>query len=345
MIEFVSRLPAGYQEVEYIQSSGTQYINTAYALKSEKQRFVCRFLYTNITTKGLCGAQIRTTGQCDIIPWGNSATSITVFAGNTESLGSVSTTANTIYDVDITVNNGTSSGTFGGTNITGSYRTSIITNLPIYLFTINYSGSAHPNGSISGRIYLCRIYDNDTLVRDFVPCYRKADNIAGLYDLVNGVFYGNAGSGAFAVGADVSGGLAVMPGGIIPQKYALRRRILASGGIQAQPNLTIQLLGTFYYNEKSYAAVMVGGNKYDVPQTITVTSGSVITLIVQPGVFFNSSTKDAQIVVNNEIKAIDKGTLQLLTYDYTVNEDCVIESAVLAEAMSGNKTFALRLTT
>ena len=30
MIEFISRLPKGYQEVEYIESSGTQYIDTGY---------------------------------------------------------------------------------------------------------------------------------------------------------------------------------------------------------------------------------------------------------------------------------------------------------------------------
>ena len=34
MIEFTSRLPSNYQEVEYIQSSGTQYIDTGVAATS-----------------------------------------------------------------------------------------------------------------------------------------------------------------------------------------------------------------------------------------------------------------------------------------------------------------------
>jgi len=42
-----------------------------------------------------------------------------------------------------------------------------------------------------------------TPIRNFVPCYRKADNVIGLYDMVEGKFYTNAGTGAFTKGADV----------------------------------------------------------------------------------------------------------------------------------------------
>ena len=55
----------------------------------------------------------------------------------------------------------------------------------------------------SYRLYSCRITEGGEIKRDFVPCYRKSDNVAGLFDKVNGVFYTNAGSGTFIVGADV----------------------------------------------------------------------------------------------------------------------------------------------
>ena len=55
----------------------------------------------------------------------------------------------------------------------------------------------------SGALYHChmklwsyKFYDNyetNNLVRDLVPCYRKSDKKPGLYDLVNGVFYMNQG--------------------------------------------------------------------------------------------------------------------------------------------------------
>ena len=38
-------------------------------------------------------------------------------------------------------------------------------------------------------IYYCKIYDSqDTLLRDYVPCYRKSDNKVGMYDMVEGTF-------------------------------------------------------------------------------------------------------------------------------------------------------------
>ena len=41
------------------------------------------------------------------------------------------------------------------------------------------------------------------LVRNFIPAKRNSDNVLGLYDLVNNVFYTNAGSGTFIAGPEV----------------------------------------------------------------------------------------------------------------------------------------------
>ena len=51
------------------------------------------------------------------------------------------------------------------------------------------------------RLYSFRITEGGTLKRDFVPCIRTADVVAGLYDMVEGKFYGNSGSGNFAMSA------------------------------------------------------------------------------------------------------------------------------------------------
>ena len=56
--------------------------------------------------------------------------------------------------------------------------------------------------SVSGKIYACLIYDNDTLIRDYAPC-TNASGTVGLYDMANGVFYTNAGTGVFTAGAEV----------------------------------------------------------------------------------------------------------------------------------------------
>ena len=57
-------------------------------------------------------------------------------------------------------------------------------------------------GSSIYDLHDCEIIVNNVLVRKFYPVYRKVDNIAGMYDVVNNVFYANQGTGAFSVGSD-----------------------------------------------------------------------------------------------------------------------------------------------
>ena len=39
-------------------------------------------------------------------------------------------------------------------------------------------------------------------IKSMYPVYRKADSKPGMYDIVNGVFYANQGTGEFIVGPD-----------------------------------------------------------------------------------------------------------------------------------------------
>ena len=74
----------------------------------------------------------------------------------------------------------------------------------LFIFSFNNGGIPHATGEISSvTLYSFKIWDNDILVRDFIPCYRISDGAAGLYDTVNGVFYTNQGTGEFIKGPAV----------------------------------------------------------------------------------------------------------------------------------------------
>lgn len=66
------------------------------------------------------------------------------------------------------------------------------------LFAID--GISGNERAANARIYSCKIWDSNTLVRNFVPAMRNNDNALGMYDVVNDVFYTNNGSGAFISG-------------------------------------------------------------------------------------------------------------------------------------------------
>lgn len=53
------------------------------------------------------------------------------------------------------------------------------------------------------RLHFAEIYDGDTLALQLIPCFRKSDYEPGLYDVVNGVFYTNQGSGNFILGPEI----------------------------------------------------------------------------------------------------------------------------------------------
>ena len=59
----------------------------------------------------------------------------------------------------------------------------------------------HTSYYFKGCIYSCKIYVNGTLVRDYIPVRKGA--VGYLYDRVSGELFGNAGTGAFAYGNDV----------------------------------------------------------------------------------------------------------------------------------------------
>lgn len=74
------------------------------------------------------------------------------------------------------------------------------TTLSVKLFYIG-------DGSYSNkcRIYYCKVWDSDALVRNLVPVKRNSDNAFGMYDLVNDIFYTNIGAGSFIAGEEISG--------------------------------------------------------------------------------------------------------------------------------------------
>ena len=64
-------------------------------------------------------------------------------------------------------------------------------------------GVAGDTRTFSGKIYHNKIAISGSIIRYFVPCYRKSDSVIGMYDLVNNQFYINAGTGTFTKGANI----------------------------------------------------------------------------------------------------------------------------------------------
>lgn len=267
MIEFISRLPQGYQEVEYIESSGTQYIDTGYKPTSNNLRIACEFEYTaDHSASSVFGSE--SSGKYSIVPWGAPK----FYVGSSIQLLEQTTALNTKYALDAHANAGTFTVSLNGKTNSASYSGSILTTVNMGIFCDIIAGVA--NDFCSMKLYAMYIYDNGNLVRDFVPCYRKSDNVAGLYDLVNNVFYTNAGSGVFAVGADSNkrAVATITPGGVISFSAALRRRMM---GKKPSPQWTLTI-----QNVASYAPVSINGENLTAGSYV-VDDGTIVSFVIR----------------------------------------------------------------
>ena len=200
MLEFISlsRLPSAYQEVEYIESTGTQWINTYFA-PTNQTILKINISITSSSTAGSIGT-LDDDGSNRFMFLYNTTNQLRGYIGNSGWIdSSISYQLDTFYSIELNVIDATF--VVNGSVAQGIYTSTIDGLQNIYLFARNQEGSVL--SLCNCKISKCQIYDNNILVRDFVPCYRKADSVIGLYDLVNGVFYTNAGTGTFTKGADV----------------------------------------------------------------------------------------------------------------------------------------------
>jgi hypothetical protein len=197
-------LPTEYQEVDYIATSGTQYIDTGYVLKSNKFKvdLIVQFTGTNTATfasyVGFMESSSTVTPRFGI----HNYTSGTYMYGADATLSTESTITK---ERTLLIFNG--NGTTQSLSVNGEVHSSttsfnMSTNtLSMYLGARNVAGAV--NNALATKIYRFKLAVNGKKERDLIPCYRKSDNIIGMYDLVYGVFYTNKGSGSFTKGHDL----------------------------------------------------------------------------------------------------------------------------------------------
>lgn len=188
-----SRLPKGYTEVEYIQSSGTQYINTNF-VPNQDTRVILDIEITDAISsiKSIFGVRTGTSSAAFGM-WITNGVYYPQYgdvAYNAKPINKT-TSGRVLIDMNKNVAN------VNGTSVTFS-KSTFNSGYPLFLLNMNSAGTVDTR-MMNCKTYACQIYDNGTLVRDYIPCI-NSDGTAGLYDMVNGVFYGNAGTDSFAEG-------------------------------------------------------------------------------------------------------------------------------------------------
>lgn len=245
----MASLPSGYQQVEYIQSSGTQYIDTGFQ-PNQNTRVVADLEYLS-GDAAFCAYSQSNGSNSFGLQAVSSGYWFVYYGSSSKQTECQAKTGRYIVDVNknVVMFNDTTT-TLAANNFTCDSA--------IWIFALKFNGN--PSYFSSLKIYYFKIYDNGTLVRDFVPCYRTSDNAAGLYDTAQGAFYTNAGTGSFSVGSNVtpSEPAGPVPEIVLPFPFAMRRRRLMMAGS---------------------AYILYNGVKYKRGQTLTISSSVDIQIV------------------------------------------------------------------
>ena len=172
----INKIPGEYKEIEYIQSTGTQYIYTGIPVQS--------------------GYEFETKASTNV-------------AENYKTIIAAVDKFELYYYIpraavwkNISILSGPTSGIESDVPYVHRSRVTVdAQNLEIFSYNRSYN--------LNGKIYYVKMYDsNNNLLRNFVPAIRRSDNKPGLYETVGGVFYTNNGSGSdFIPGGEVQYGL------------------------------------------------------------------------------------------------------------------------------------------
>ena len=180
-----------FVEVEYIENSSYAYIDTKYIPTNN----------TNIETKlevtsykeewgeWLFGARKDSSNQqfALLLLTASDKKASWTFA-KTRASGSTLFNENVAYTISnnknvLTITDGTNTDTLTATNSTFTSPVSM------YIFNLNNNGSLPTSNSALIKLYYFKIYEGQTLVRDFVPVLQVSTRRYGLWDKVEGKFY------------------------------------------------------------------------------------------------------------------------------------------------------------
>lgn len=188
--------PSEYQIVDYLESTGTQYIDTGYipnnATKVELViSGVSKDSFAMSTGTWFIGARQGYLQRAFGFYYDPSKSKFYFAFGNAMPSASYTTLYNTQKQLTVS-----GAGMFAdGVKVVGATASSFTAPVPLVLFALNNNGSVISHTRY--KMHSCKIWEGEVLKKDFIPCYRKSDGKPGMYDIITQEFFTNAGTGEF----------------------------------------------------------------------------------------------------------------------------------------------------
>lgn len=327
-------LPSGYTKLGYIQSDGSQYIDTGF-IPDENTKVIMDFQLTAAGTGNRCLFGVE--GQYSFRWFGSNS----VFRSNGASGSDFSSGPKALgrHTVVKTATETTLDDTYSVTTTAGTVTLS--------LYLLAQHNAAKVANYAPAKLYSCKIYDNGTLVRDFIPAKNTA-GVAGLWDDVNSVFYTDAAGGSFIAPSIPVGDHNTIIGGVA---YEIEGGRVLLGGVEYELESGRVLVDGVEY-EISFAKtamVTISGKLKDNYSSVTI-NGTRYTSI---GDYAVESPAEISVYVNGDVGTgaakcwvkLNEKTVKRYDGTYTFTTDAKTISIQMTSNYDGDIYYTATITT
>ena len=292
-------LPDAYQEVEYIEGDGSQWLGeftTINGTEVDGDLTVCYKFQATVHDRAMYFSTIEST----------------LSAGQAYSLGYTGATGPLYIRWNQIANSTTEVTGYQVGDIVEVTRTNNVqTMLKKYsLFTHGSSSSL----SWKGRIYKYWLKIDNTYLFNWIPCYRKSDNAIGLYDLVSGTFRANQGTGTFLKGNNVNNTISCKVAGGSSDIYYGYNQKISNGQFENGTN------GTDEWSTNTNVGTFVkdgGGLKW----TYTTQGTGAFTILYKALSILPRATVGHKLLYSYKLKTDHEGIL--LRHQYCYNPSSI----------------------
>jgi len=186
----ISEIATGYTRVEYLESTGTQYICTGIPIKkTDTAKMEMNALVSGSGWMGADGFLQMALNQ----GYYRARTS-----GTPLQYVSIGNRDNIILDYD---DSNTLTLYVNGEKIESiNWASSQTPQTTFSFFALTHTGCNPIGGYVKAKIYSLRLFKNNSIVGNFIPARRNSDGVLGMYDTVSNTFFTNAGTGEFIAG-------------------------------------------------------------------------------------------------------------------------------------------------
>ena len=288
MMKYAGILPSGYTQVDYIQGTGSQYIDTGVVVnKSDNYTLEIDAQFNASSSQAYQGAigymQMYITAKYGIrsdgVSVGNRDLIVIGYANNIETL--------TINGVVQETHDWTTE--YSGVDI------------KLGVFRMGNTNNSWFSGTIAtGKLYGYKVWKDNILVSECVPCMRNSDGVAGVYDVIREQFITNAGSGAFKFPVILPFGLKYSGDAehtINDNKHIVK--LLSSGILTVKSSITAEVYmlagggGAAYANGFWTTVCSGGGGGYDTFETALEPGDYSITIGTGGSAIYVESTNSS----------------------------------------------------